>query len=47
MNYSRLALSRRPRASLEYFEISDVRLIRFAEMRKIWSNNPNFTSEYI
>ena len=33
-NYSRLPSSRRPRASLKYFEICELRLIRFAEMRK-------------
>ena len=36
--YSRLSLSRTPRDSLKYFEISVVRHIRFAELRKkkIW-----------
>ena len=32
--YSRLSLSRTPRDSLIYFEISVVRHIRFAELRK-------------
>ena len=32
--YSRLSLSRTPRDSLKYFEISVVRHIRFAELRK-------------
>ena len=32
--YSRLSLSRTPRDSLNYFEISVVRHIRFAELRK-------------
>ena len=32
--YSRLSLSRIPRDSLKYFEISVVRHIRFAELRK-------------
>ena len=34
MHYSRLSLSRIPRDSLKYFEISVVRHIRFAELRK-------------
>ena len=34
MKYSRLSLSRIPRDSLKYFEISVVRHIRFAELRK-------------
>ena len=33
-NYSRLSLSRSPRDSLKYFEISVLRHIRFAELRK-------------
>ena len=33
-NYSRLSLSRIPRDSLKYFEISVVRHIRFAELWK-------------
>ena len=33
--YSRLSLSRIPRDSLKYFEVSVVRHIRFAELRKI------------
>ena len=37
--YSRLSLSRRPRDSLKYFEISVPRPIRFAKSRKkIWTN---------
>ena len=32
--YSRLSLSRIPRDSLKYFEISVLRHIRFAELRK-------------
>ena len=34
LKYSRLSLSRIPRDSLKYFEISVVRHIRFAELRK-------------
>ena len=34
LSYSRLSLSRIPRDSLKYFEISVVRHIRFAELRK-------------
>ena len=34
MIYSRLSLSRTPRDSLKYFEISVLRHIRFAELRK-------------
>ena len=33
-NYSRLSLSRNPRDSVKYFEISIPRDIRFAELRK-------------
>ena len=33
-NYSRLSLSRIPRDSLKYFEISILRHIRFAELRE-------------
>ena len=33
-NYSRLSLSRIPRESLKYFDISVLRHIRFAELRK-------------
>ena len=37
--YSRLSLSRIPRDSLKYFEISVPRHIRFAEFRKKYSIN--------
>ena len=37
--YSRLSLSRTPRDSIKYFEISVPRHIRFAEFRKNYSNN--------
>ena len=37
--YSRLSLSRIPRDSMKYFEISVPRHIRFAESRKNNSNN--------
>ena len=39
LEYSRLPLSRSPRDSLKYIEISVPRHIRFAELRKNKSNN--------
>ena len=39
IKYSRLSLSRNPRDSLKYFEISVPRQIRFADLRKFNSNN--------
>ena len=39
--YSRISLSRNPRDSMKYFEISVRRHIRFAELRK--TNNPTTT----
>ena len=44
IKYSRLSLSRIPRDSLKYFEISVPRHIRFAELRK---NNSNLTNMYV
>ena len=40
--YSRLSLSRSPRDSLEYFEISVPRHIRFAELRKLINRTTTF-----
>ena len=45
--YSRLSLSRSRRDPLKHFEISVVRHIRFAELRKIPIEQPNFTNEHI
>ena len=45
-NYSRLSLSRSRRDPLKHFEISVLRHIRFAELRKIPIELPNFTNDY-
>ena len=42
LRYSRLSLSRSPRDSLEYFEISVSQHIRFAELRKTISRTTTF-----
>ena len=40
--YSRLSLSRTPRDSIKHFEISVLRHIRFAEMRKTINRTTTF-----
>ena len=45
--YSRLSLSQSPRDSLKYFQISVLRHIRFADLRKKCIEQPNFTNEYV
>ena len=45
--YSRLSLSRSRRDPLKHFEISVLRHIRFADLRKIPVEQPNFTNEHI
>ena len=45
--YSRLSLSRSRRDPLKQFEISVLRHIRFAVLRKIPVEQPNFTNEHI
>ena len=45
--YSRLSLSRSRRDPLKHFEISVLRHIRFAELRKIPTELPNFTNEHV
>ena len=40
--YSRLSLSRNPRDSMKHFEISELRYIRFAELRKTINPTTNF-----
>ena len=45
--YSQLSLSRSRRDPLKHFEISVVRHIRFAELRKIPIEQPNFTNEHV
>ena len=47
MRYSRLSLSRSRRDPLKYFEISVLRHIRCAELRKIPIEQPNFTYEHV
>ena len=44
--YSRLSLSRSRRDHPKHFEISVLRHIRFAELRKITIEQPNFTNEH-
>ena len=44
---SRLSLSRSRRDPLKYFEISVLRHIRCAELRKIPVEQPNFTNEHV
>ena len=46
LNYSRLSISRNRRDPLKHFEISILRHIRFAELRKITIEQPNFTNEH-
>ena len=45
--YSRLSLSRSRRDPLKYFEISVLRHIRCAELRKIPIEQPNFINEHV
>ena len=45
--YSRLSLSRSQRDPLKHFEISVLRHIRCAELRKIPNEQPNFTNEHV
>ena len=45
--YSRLSLSRIPRDSVKYFEISIPRHIRFAELRKQSIDQPYLTNVYV
>ena len=45
--YSRLSLSRSRRDPLKHFEISVLRHIRCAELRKIPNEQPNFTHEHV
>ena len=45
--YSRLLLSRIPRDSIKYFEISIPRHIRFAELRKKLFEQPHLTNIYV
>ena len=45
--YSRLSLSRSRRDPLKHFEISVLRHIRCAELRKIPNEQPNFTNEHV
>ena len=45
INYSQLSLSRSQWDPLKHFEISVLRHIRFAELRKIPIEQPNFTNE--
>ena len=45
--YSRLSLSRSRRDPLKHFEISVLRHIRFAELRKIPTEQPSFTNEHL
>ena len=47
VNYSRLSLSRSRRDPLKYFEISVLRHIRCAELRKIPIEEPNFSNEHV
>ena len=47
IKYSRLSLSRSRRDRPKHFEISVLRHIRFAEMRKIPNEQPNFTNEHV
>ena len=45
--YSRLSLSRSRRDPLKHFEISILRHIKCAELRKIPNEQPNFTDEHV
>ena len=44
--YNRLSLSRSPRDPLKHFEISVLRHIMFAELRKIPIEQQNITNEH-
>ena len=46
-NYSRHSLSRSRRDPLKHFEISVLRHIRCAELRKIPNEQPNFTNKHV
>ena len=45
--YSRLSLSRSRRDPLKHFEISVLRHIRFAELKKIPIEQPNFRNKHV
>ena len=45
--YSRLSLSRSRRDPLKHFEVSVLRHIRCADLRKIPNEQPNFTNEHV
>ena len=45
--YNRLSLSRSRRDPLKHFEITVLRHIRFAELRKIPIKQANFTNEHV
>ena len=47
LKYSQLALSRSRRDPLKHIEISVLWYIRFAELRKIQIEQPNFTNKYV
>ena len=47
LRYSRLSLSRSRRDPLKHFEISVLRHIRCAELRKTPNEQPNFTNEHV
>ena len=47
VSYSGLSLSRSRRDPLKHFEISVLRHIRSAELRKIPNEQPNFTHEHV
>ena len=47
LNYSRLSLSRNRRDLQKQFEISVLRHIRFAVLRKKQFEQPNFTNDYV
>ena len=45
--YSRLSLSRSRRGPLKHIEISVIRHIRCAELRKVPNEQPNLTNEHV
>ena len=45
--YSRLSLSRSRRDPLKHFEISVIRHTKYAELRKIPNEQPNFTNNHV
>ena len=45
--YSQLSLSQSQRDPLKHFKLSVLRHIRFAELRKIPIEQPNFTNEQV